>query len=184
MPGDVESGEGGLESRSPREDYFATIEGMVQLSRPLKVVVDAGNGIAGSFAPEMLRRLGCEVIEQHCESDGTFPHHLPDPEDAHNVVDLQARVTAERADLGVAYDGDADRVGIVDERGRRHEADLVLVLLARDLLARRPGAKIVFDVKSSQSLVADIESGWVQLLMGFTRQVLRPKFEACDVMSA
>jgi phosphomannomutase/phosphoglucomutase len=154
--GDVESGHGGIETRSPREDYFATITSIVHLARPLKVVVDAGNGIAGSFAPELLRRLGCEVIEQHCESDGSFPNHLPDPEDEHNVVDLQARVVEEHADLGVAYDGDADRVGIIDERGRRHEADLILVLLARDLLTRHPGAKIVFDVKSSQSLVDDI----------------------------
>jgi phosphomannomutase/phosphoglucomutase len=154
--GDHDSGQGGLETRSPRDDYFATITAMVHVSRPLKVVVDAGNGIAGGFAPELLRRLGCHVIEQHCESDGSFPHHLPDPEDEHNVVDLQARVVEERADLGVAYDGDADRVGIIDERGGRHEADLILVLLARDLLARHPGAKVVFDVKSSQSLVEDI----------------------------
>jgi phosphomannomutase/phosphoglucomutase len=153
---DYESGTGGLEKRSPRQDYFATITAMIRLARRLKVVVDAGNGIAGTFAPELLRRLGCDVIEQHCESDGSFPHHLPDPEDEANVVDLQARVVEERADLGVAYDGDADRVGIVDERGRRHEADLILVLLARDLLARHPGAPIVFDVKSSQSLVDDI----------------------------
>jgi phosphomannomutase/phosphoglucomutase len=154
--GDYESGAGGLTARSPRADYFATLASIVQLSRPLKVVVDAGNGIAGTYAPELLRRLGCEVIEQHCESDGRFPHHLPDPEDEANVVDLQARVVEERADLGVAYDGDADRVGIVDERGHRHEADLILVLLARDLLARHPGAPVVFDVKSSQSLVDDI----------------------------
>jgi phosphomannomutase/phosphoglucomutase len=154
--GDFESGHGGLETRSPREDYFKTITSMVSPPRRLKVVVDAGNGIAGVYAPELLRRIGCEVIEQHCESDGRFPHHLPDPEDEKNVVDLQARVVEERADLGVAYDGDADRVGIVDERGERHEADLILVLLARDLLARHPGARIVFDVKSSQSLVDDI----------------------------
>jgi len=155
---DYESGAGRLETRSPREDYFATIAGMIRLERCLRIVVDAGNGIAGSFAPELLRRLGCEVIEQHCESDGSFPHHLPDPEDEHNVVDLQERVLAERADVGIAYDGDADRVGVIDERGRRHEADLILVLLARDLLARHPGAKIVFDVKSSQSLVDDIRA--------------------------
>jgi phosphomannomutase / phosphoglucomutase len=155
---DYESGAGRLETRSPREDYFTALGSMIRLGRRLKIVVDAGNGIAGSFAPDLLRRLGCEVVEQHCESDGRFPHHLPDPEDEHNVVDLQERVIAERADVGVAYDGDADRVGIVDERGRRHEADLILVLLARDLLARHPGAKIVFDVKSSQSLVDDIRA--------------------------
>jgi phosphomannomutase / phosphoglucomutase len=154
--GDDESGQGGLEARSPRQDYLATITSIIRVARRLKVVVDAGNGIAGTFAPELLRRLGCEVIEQHCESDGSFPNHLPDPEDEANVVDLQQRVVEERADLGVAYDGDADRVGIVDERGHRHEADLILVLLARDLLTRHPGAKIVFDVKSSQSLVDDI----------------------------
>ena len=154
--GDIETGAGALEQRSPREDYFATITGLVRLARPLRVVADAGNGVAGLFAPDLLRRLGCEVIELHCESDGSFPNHLPDPEDPENVVDLQARVREVGADLGVAWDGDADRVGVVDELGRRHEADLVLILLARDLLARHPGASIVFDVKSSQSLVEDI----------------------------
>jgi phosphomannomutase/phosphoglucomutase len=155
--GDYESGHGDLATRSPREDYFATITGLVRAQRPLKVVVDAGNGVASLYAPELLRRLGCEVIELYCESDGSFPNHLPDPEDAANVVDLQRRVVATRADLGVAYDGDADRVGIIDERGRRHEADLILVLLARDLLRRHPGAKIVFDVKSSQTLIDDVQ---------------------------
>jgi len=153
---DVESGRGGIETRRPREDYFATVSQLVRLARPLRVVVDAGNGVAGSYAPELLRTIGCDVIELYCESDGSFPNHLPDPEDAANVVDLQAKVLESRADLGVAYDGDADRVGIIDERGRRHEADLILVLLARDLLRRHPGAKVVFDVKSSQLLVDDI----------------------------
>jgi phosphomannomutase/phosphoglucomutase len=155
--GDLATGTGGVKTRSPREDYFATVQRLVSPPRRLKVVADAGNGVAGLYAPELLRRLGCEVVELHCESDGRFPNHLPDPEDPKNVVDLQARVVEVRADLGVAYDGDADRVGIVDERGRRHEADLILVLLARDLLARRAGEKVVFDVKSSQSLVDEIE---------------------------
>jgi phosphomannomutase / phosphoglucomutase len=155
--GDFETGNGALESRSPRDDYFRTVAGLVTLPRPLRVVADAGNGIAGSYAPELLRRLGCEVIELHCESDGSFPNHLPDPEDEENVRDLQAKVVEIGADLGLAWDGDADRVGVIDERGRRHEADLILVLLARDLLSRRPGAKIVFDVKSSQSLVDDVK---------------------------
>ena len=155
--GDYESGQGGLETRDSRDDYFATIAAMVHVARPLKVVVDAGNGIAGVFAPELLRRLGCEVVELYCESDGTFPNHLPDPEMEENMRDLVAKVLEVRADVGIAYDGDADRVGIVDEKGRRHEADLLLALLARDLLTRHPGAKVVFDVKSSQVLVDDIE---------------------------
>jgi phosphomannomutase/phosphoglucomutase len=150
------TGAGGVSTRSPRDDYFDTVAGLVRLARPLKVVADAGNGIAGVYGPPLLRRVGCEVIELHCESDGRFPNHLPDPEDPENVVDLQAKVVETGADLGLAWDGDADRVGVIDERGRRHEADLVLVLLARDLLARHPGAKVIFDVKSSQVLVDEI----------------------------
>ena len=153
---DYESGHGSIETRRPRDDYFTTVTTLVRLARPLRIVVDAGNGVAGLYAPDLLRRLGCEVRELYCESDGRFPNHLPDPEDPANVVDLQKQVVETGADLGVAYDGDADRVGIIDERGRRHEADLILVLLARDLLRRHPGAKIVFDVKSSQSLVDEI----------------------------
>jgi phosphomannomutase / phosphoglucomutase len=154
--GDYESGAGRLSERSPREDYFETIAGLIRLSRRLKVVVDAGNGVAGLYGPELLRRIGCDVIELHCESDGSFPNHLPDPEDERNVEDLKEKVVEVSADVGIAYDGDADRVGVIDERGGRHEADLILILLARDLLSRHPGAKVVFDVKSSQALVDDI----------------------------
>jgi phosphomannomutase / phosphoglucomutase len=150
------SGAGGLTTRSPRDDYFDTVAKLVRLERPMKIVADAGNGIAGLYGPPLLRQLGCDVIELHCDSDGRFPNHLPDPEDPENVVDLQQKVVEVGADLGLAWDGDADRVGVIDERGRRHEADLILVLLARDLLTRHPGAKIVFDVKCSQVLVDDI----------------------------
>jgi phosphomannomutase/phosphoglucomutase len=158
----IETGElatgapGPLVQRSARTDYYSVVADRVRVARPLKVVVDAGNSVAGLYAPGLLRRLGCEVVELFCESDGSFPNHLPDPEDAENMRDLQATVLAVGADLGVAYDGDADRVGVVDERGRRHEADLILILLARDLLRRHPGAKVVFDVKSSQALVEDV----------------------------
>src|SRR5213083_2436993 len=156
--GDYERGAGALEERSPRDDYFEIVGRLVRPSRRLRVVVDAGNGVAGLYAPDLLRRIGCDVVELHCESDGSFPNHLPDPEDEHNVEDLKSKVVEVGADLGVAYDGDADRVGVIDERGHRHEADLILILLARDLLSRHPGAKIVFDVKSSQALVDDIQA--------------------------
>jgi len=156
--GDFATGSGRRIPRDPREDYFDAITTRVRLARPLKVVVDAGNGIAGSFAPELLRRLGCEVDELYCDSDGSFPNHLPDPEMEENVRDLVARVREIRADVGIAYDGDADRVGVIDERGGRHEADLILALLARDLLRRHPGAPVVFDVKCSQILVDDIRA--------------------------
>ena len=156
--GSFERGRGTRTVRDPRAEYFDTIASRVKLERRLKAVVDAGNGIAGSFAPELLRRLGCEVIELYCESDGTFPNHLPDPEMEENTRDLVAKVLETRADIGIAYDGDADRVGVVDERGRRHEADLILALLARDLLTRHPGAQVVFDVKSSQALIDDVRA--------------------------
>ncbi|MFQ5897385.1 MAG: phosphomannomutase/phosphoglucomutase [Candidatus Methylomirabilia bacterium] len=156
--GEFESGSGSVREQDPREDYFATIVSRVKPARQLKVVVDAGNGVAGRYAPELFRRLGCEVVELYCELDGRFPHHLPDPEMEANTRDLQARVVAERADLGIALDGDADRMGLVDEQGRRHEADLVLMLLARDFLARHPGERVLFDVKSSQLLVDDIQA--------------------------
>ena len=153
---DFEGGVGTRATRDPRDEYWDAITSRVRLGRRLKVVVDAGNGIAGVFAPELLRRLGCEVVELYCESDGTFPNHLPDPEMEENMRDLVARTVEVGADVGVAYDGDADRVGVVDEKGRRHEADLLLALLARDLLTRHPGSQIVFDVKCSQVLVDDI----------------------------
>ncbi len=156
--GDFERGQGTRTARSAREDYLTAITERVKLARKLRVVVDAGNGIAGSFAPELLRRLGCEVTELYCESDGTFPNHLPDPEMEENVRDLVAKVRETRADAGIAYDGDADRMGVIDDQGRRHEADLILALLARDLLTRHPGAEVVFDVKSSQVLADDIRA--------------------------
>jgi phosphomannomutase / phosphoglucomutase len=162
---DFARGEGRRTTRNPREEYFSAITSVVTLARRLKVVVDAGNGVAGMFAPELLRRLGCEVVELFCESDGTFPNHLPDPEMEENVRDLIAKVKEVSADIGIAYDGDADRMGVVDERGRRHEADLILALLARDLLSRHPGAEVVFDVKCSQVLVDDVRQHGGQPVM-------------------
>ncbi len=155
---DFESGAGSLSARDPKEEYIGVISERVRLARGLKVVVDAGNAVAALYAPDLLRRLGCEVVELHCELDGRFPHHLPDPEVEENVRDLMARVVEVKADLGIAYDGDADRMGVVDDKGRRHEADLVLILLAQEFLSRHPGAKVVFDVKSSQTLVDAIKA--------------------------
>src|SRR5437667_205647 len=108
--GDLESGQGARETRSPRDEYFDTVSRLIRLDRRPRVVVDAGNGVAGLYAPELLRRVGCEVVELHCESDGSFPNHLPDPEDPANVVDLQAKVVEAGADLGIAYDGVDDGI--------------------------------------------------------------------------
>lgn len=139
-------------------DYLAEIKNTIRLEKKLKVVIDAGNGVAGIFAPKIFRELGCEVVEQHCESDGNFPNHEANPESAENMKDVSDRVPAEGADLGIGFDGDGDRVGIVDETGRHYHADYLLIPLARDLLERQPGASIIFDIKTSKVVEDDISA--------------------------
>lgn len=152
------TGIGSVTSRDPKEEYFARLRQMVRVERPVKAVVDAGNGVAGLFAPALLRQIGCDVVELYCESDGTFPHHMPNPEHPENMRDLQQKVVEVKADIGLAYDGDGDRLGIVNEHGERYVADHILILLSRDLLDRHPGAEILVDVKSSQNVMEDVKS--------------------------
>lgn len=137
--------------------HMETIKGKVKIARPLKVVLDAGNGMSGVPVPPMLADLGIEVTCLYCESDGTYPNHLPNPEDPETTKDLEAKVVEVGADLGLGFDGDADRCGFIDDRGHHIAADRLLALLARDLLKRQPGASIVFDVKSSQALEDEIK---------------------------
>ncbi|WP_162909362.1 phosphomannomutase/phosphoglucomutase [Aggregatilinea lenta] len=138
------------------ERYLAMAEGRLHHARPLKIVVDAGNGIGGIYGPALLEALGHTVICLYCKPDGTYPHHQPDPQNADNLRDLVRIVQEQGADLGLAYDGDADRVGVVDERGNVVGADRILVLLARDILKRNPGAMVVGDVLSTQVLFDEI----------------------------
>jgi phosphomannomutase/phosphoglucomutase len=136
--------------------YMTYITEQIQLRRPLRVVVDAGNGTSGLVIQDLLRRLGCEVYELYCEVDGTFPNHHPDPTVPENLTDIIREVKARRADIGLAYDGDSDRLGVIDEQGEIIWGDRLLALFAREILERRPGAKVIFDVKCSQVLVDDI----------------------------
>jgi phosphomannomutase / phosphoglucomutase len=158
LAGDFESGRGKLDAWDARPAYYDKIASLVSLARPMKVVVDTGNGVAGLFVPEMLRRLGCDVVELYTEPDSTFPNHLPDPEDPANMADLMALVPKVGAEVGLAWDGDGDRLGVCDEQGFRWEADFINILLARDLLTRHPGATVLLDVKSSLNTLADIKS--------------------------
>jgi phosphomannomutase/phosphoglucomutase len=139
-------------------NHFRT-DSSVSCSSPivLKVVVDAGNGTAGAVVPELLRRLRCEVIPIHCDMDGRFPHHHPDPTVLENLEDLRKKVVATNADLGVAYDGDGDRLGVIDERGEVIWGDRVLILFARHLLQDSPGAVCIGDVKCSHLFFQDVE---------------------------
>jgi phosphomannomutase/phosphoglucomutase len=147
---------GGLQQRDVAADYTSRVAEDIQLERKLKVVVDAGNGVAGMLAPEVLEAIGCEVTQLFCEVDGTFPNHHPDPGDPQTLTALIQMVQRLDADLGVAFDGDGDRLGVVTRAGEIIYPDRVLMLLAADVLERNPGACIVYDVKCTGHLASHI----------------------------
>jgi phosphomannomutase/phosphoglucomutase len=139
-------------------DEFGPLMSQGSRSRKLKVVIDAGNGTAGLVVPDLLNRLGCEVFPLYCEPDGRFPHHHPDPTVVECIRDLIITTKETGADLGVGYDGDADRIGVVDGGGNVIWGDQLMVILARDILDRSPGAKIIGDVKCSQVMFDDVKA--------------------------
>ena len=143
---------GDLQERDIAADYIQRIADDVQLERPLKVVVDAGNGVAGDIAPRLLESIGADVIPLYCEVDGNFPNHHPDPSEPHNLEDLIQMVKRFDADLGLAFDGDGDRLGVVTREGAVIFPDRMLMLFAADVLERNPGAMIIYDVKCTGKL--------------------------------
>ncbi|HEX7117222.1 MAG TPA: phosphomannomutase/phosphoglucomutase [Longimicrobiales bacterium] len=150
---DFEAGSGNREVRDILPDYVADVTSRFRLARPIKVVADCGNGVGSLVAERLLEGIGAEVVPLYCISDGTFPNHHPDPVVDENLVDLIARVREEKADLGVAFDGDADRIGAVDGNGEIIRGDTLLLLFGLDVLERRgPGQKLIFDVKCSQAV--------------------------------
>ncbi|MDH5477984.1 MAG: phosphomannomutase/phosphoglucomutase [Nitrospinota bacterium] len=154
---DFATGNGQVSQVSVTEDYIKMVKQKIKLDRKLKIVIDAGNGCGGLFAPRLMRELGCEVVELFCKVDGSFPNHHPDPTVPANLTDLIAKVKEEKADAGFAYDGDADRIGVVDEKGGILFGDQLMMIYARDILKRKPGAAIVYDVKCTQNLELDIK---------------------------
>lgn len=153
---DFETGAGSLTSLNLLPAYWDRIAADIKLSRKLKVVVDAGNGTGGKAAVPLLRRLGAEVIELYCDMDGRFPHHHPDPTVPAYMQDLIETVLREKADVGIGYDGDADRIGVVDETGSIIWGDHLMILFARDVLHEVPGATFISEVKASQNFYNDI----------------------------
>ncbi|MFQ5510491.1 MAG: phosphomannomutase/phosphoglucomutase [Candidatus Krumholzibacteriia bacterium] len=149
-------GAGSTREESITDRYVEDLAGRVTVKRPLRVVVDAGNGTSGAFGPGVLRQAGLEVIEQFCDLDPEFPNHEPDPALKETVAALGERVRGEKADVGFAFDGDGDRLGVVDENGEVIWPDRFMILLSRQVLEKEPGGKIVFDVKCSQALEEDI----------------------------
>ncbi|HET7266567.1 MAG TPA: phosphomannomutase/phosphoglucomutase [Oleiagrimonas sp.] len=151
-----DDGKGGYRQLDIVEDYIERVASDVQVERPIKVVADAGNGIAGAVAPQLLEAIGCEVVPLFCDVDGEFPNHHPDPSDPANLEDLKQAVVAMDADLGVAFDGDGDRLGVVTREGEVIYPDRLLMLFARDVLSRDPGATIIYDVKCTGHLGPDV----------------------------
>jgi phosphomannomutase / phosphoglucomutase len=149
-------GQGRYEKRDISADYITRAISDIHLSRPLKIVVDSGNGIAGAIVPDLFRALGCEVIELFCEVDGNFPNHHPDPSQPENLQDLIHSVLAHQADIGLAFDGDGDRLGVVTNNGDVIWPDRQMMLYAADILKRHPGAMILYDVKCTRHLGAYI----------------------------
>ena len=155
---DYELGIGAIEEHIIDQVYQDRIDSDVKLARPLKVVLDAGNGIAGDIAPKLFKQLGCDVIPLFCEVDGNFPNHHPDPGKPANLVDLQAAVAKHKADIGLAFDGDGDRVGVITETGQMIYPDKLLMLFAEDVISRNPQAEIIYDVKCTRLLEPFIQS--------------------------
>ncbi|KDE38864.1 MAG: phosphomannomutase/phosphoglucomutase [Nitrincola lacisaponensis] len=178
-------GQGTLHSEDLSEAYLKQITDDVKLRRPLKVVVDCGNGIPGNLAPELIKRLGCEVIPLFCDVDGTFPNHHPDPGKLKNLQDVIRAVADHQADLGLAFDGDGDRVGVVTDQGHVIYPDRVMMLFAEDVLTRNPGAEILFDVKCSRLLPKVIEAAGGKATMWKTgHSLIKQQMKACGALLA
>jgi len=176
---DFETGSGSIEARDVVPEYVNTIKSKIKIHRKLKIVIDAGNGTAGIIAPQLWQDLGCDVTCLYCEPDGTFPNHLPDPTVPDYVKDLQQKVLAIGADVGIGYDGDSDRIGVIDEKGRMIYADRLIALFSRSVLEKNPGASIVFDVKCSQALPEYIQQyGGKPLMWKTGHSLLKAKMKA------
>lgn len=182
---DFELGSGKLSKDNVLEDYIQGIFNRVKVSRSVKVVVDGGNGCFGIVGPQLLKRIGANIVELYCEPDGNFPNHHPDPTVEKNMLDLSKKVKEERAELGIGFDGDADRIGIVDENGKILWGDQLLMIFARDILKHNPGATIVGEVKCSQNLFKDIEGhGGTAVMSAAGHSLIKKKMQETNSLLA
>ncbi|TBR12989.1 MAG: phosphomannomutase/phosphoglucomutase, partial [Lysobacter sp.] len=172
---------GTVESREIGEDYVQRIASDIQIDRALKVVVDAGNGVAGDLGPRVLEAIGAQVIPLFCDIDGTFPNHHPDPSEEKNLGDLMQMVQRLDADFGIAFDGDGDRLGVVTRNGENIFPDRLLMLFAADVLERNPGAVILFDVKCTGRLPGHIlRHGGSPLMWKTGHSLIKAKMRETD----
>ncbi len=183
--GDFSSAEGRLDHFDIISPYVDFVTGNIRLEGSLRVGVDGGNATGGPVATAILTRLGCEIYPIYCEMDGTFPNHEPDPTVMENLVDLRNLVLRERLDVGVAYDGDADRLGVIDHRGEVVFGDKLMIIFAREILSRRPGSIIISEVKSSKTLYDDIERQGGRAVMWKTgHSLIKAKMKEVDAQLA
>ena len=183
--GDLLTGDGTVESVDVMKDYIEKITTDVQIIRPIKVVIDCGNGAAGEAAPLLFNSLGCVVEELFCEIDGNFPNHHPDPSKPENLTALIQAVQQQGADLGFAFDGDGDRLGVVDSNGRVIWPDRLMMMFAADVLSRNPGAQIIYDVKCSKNLANAIsQSGGEPLMWKTGHSLIKAKMKETGALLA
>lgn len=182
---DFETGTGKTDQTNVLEPYMDNICSIINVPRKVKVVVDGGNGCFGITGPQLLKKLGLDPIEIFCEPDGTFPNHHPDPTVEENLAGLIEKVRSENAELGIGFDGDADRIGVVDEKGNILWGDQLLTIFARDILSRNPGATIVGEVKCSQNLYQDIEKhGGVPVMAPAGHSLIKKKMKETNALLA
>ena len=183
--GDLTNGSGRYSRHDIADEYLDRITSDVKVARKMKIIVDCGNGVPGAFAPRLYRDMGCEVEEMFCEVDGNFPNHHPDPSVPENLRDLIARLKTSDAEIGFAFDGDGDRLGVVTKDGRIIFPDRQLMLFAQDVLSRNPGAEIIFDVKSTRNLFSWIrEHGGKPLLWKTGHSFIKAKMKETGALLA
>ncbi len=176
--GNLKHGRGERRSADVKSAYIDKIVGDVKLARPLKIVMDCGNGVAGAFAPELFKRLGCEIIPLFCEVDGNFPNHHPDPSKPENLADVIKALKETDAEIGIAFDGDGDRLGVVTKDGEIIYPDRQLMLFAADVLSRVPGGQIIYDVKCTRLLAPWIrQHGGVPLMWNTGHALVKAKLK-------
>lgn len=169
-------GKGKLDRAETVDSYCSYLKSRIDIKREVKVVLDAGNGTTGAVAPDLIEAIGCRVKRLYCDLDGNFPNHFPDPTIPEYLKDLTQVVKGEKAELGVAYDGDGDRIGVVDDKGRIVWGDRLLILFSRQILKQKKGAKIIFDVKCSQALMEDVKKhGGVPIMWKTGHSLIKEK---------
>ncbi len=183
--GELIEGTGDIQCVDISNNYLSQLLADVKLNASPKVIIDCGNGVAGDIAPKVLKELGCEVIEMYCEVDGNFPNHHPDPSKLENVEELRKAVVEQKADLGVAFDGDGDRLGVIDSKGNVIWPDRVMMVLAEDVLRRNAGATVIYDVKCTRNIKTVIEQhGGIPLMWKTGHSFIKAKMKETGALLA